>query len=102
MSARGVSGARARVHAMFPLTDLAECELDVRQQVQAALLDAVLAFGGRWKSGRAVTALRGLGFYPVSPGTASADLRALAAAGHLVMHEKPGVRWYEAKAGGRP
>lgn len=56
---------------------------------------------GRWKSGRAVTVLRSRGFHPVSMSTASRDLAALAAAGHLVMREEPGVRWYEPKAGGR-
>ncbi|MDT0387875.1 hypothetical protein [Streptomyces dubilierae] len=63
---------------------------------QAALLDAIRRDPtGRWKSGRAVKALRQLGYHPISPGTASHDLAALAAAGHLIRHEEPGVRWYE-------
>ena len=171
--------ARDRVRAMFPLTELAECELDVRldalcreafaagrasagadgwklsdfravfslsdgsdrpvnelrctcgQLVQrpgdASLLDLVILAArheckpgdgdadrrsvllseirmdptGRWKSGRAVKALRSRGIHPVSMSTASHDLAALAADGHLVMHEEPGVRWYEPKPGGR-
>lgn len=63
---------------------------------QAALLDAIRQDPtGRWKSGRAVKVLRQLGYHPISPGTASHDLAALAAAGHLIRHEETGVRWYE-------
>ncbi len=61
---------------------------------QAALLDAIHAHGGRWKSGRAVQALRTLGIHPVSPGTAASDLNRLAEAGHLDRHDKPGVTFY--------
>ena len=178
MNARDTSDARARVHAMFPLTNLAECELDVRLDAlvketfaagrasagadgfkldgfravfslsdgsdrpvnelrcrcghlvprpgDASLLDLVTLAArheckpgdgdadrrsvllseirmdptGRWKSGRAVKALRARGIHPVSMSTASHDLAALAADGHLVMHEEPGVRWYEPRAGG--
>ena len=174
-----MSDARARIHAMFPLTELAECELDVRLDAlvkeafaagrasagadgwkladfravfslsdgtdrpvnelrcrcgrlvqrpgDASLLDLLIVAArhectprdddadrrsvllseirmdptGRWKSGRAVKALRARGFHPVSMATASHDLAALAADGHLVMHEEPGVRWYEPKVGGR-
>jgi hypothetical protein len=68
---------------------------------QADLLTAVLAHGGRWKSGRAVRELRMLGHHPVSPSTASHDLATLAAAGHLVRYEEKGVRWYSvARRGG--
>jgi hypothetical protein len=63
---------------------------------QAALLDAIRKDpSGRWKSGRAVKALRAAGHHPVSPSTASHCLAALAAAGHLIRHEEEGVRWYE-------
>lgn len=63
---------------------------------RAALLDAIQADpSGRWKSGRAVTALRRAGWHPVSPGTASSDLQALVVAGHLVRHDDPGCTWYE-------
>lgn len=48
----------------------------------------------RWKTGRAVLALRAAGHHPVSPGNASRYLAARAAAGHLVRHEALGVRWY--------
>ena len=66
---------------------------------QAALLDAIRRDPtGRWKSGRAVKALREAGHHPISPGTASRCLAALAAAGHLIRHEEPGVRWYEVAA----
>jgi hypothetical protein len=68
-----------------------------------ALLDAIRQQPNlRWKSGRAVRALRAAGHHPVSPGTASRYLKQLAAAGHLIRHEQIGVRWYEAapKAGG--
>lgn len=61
---------------------------------QADLLTAIRAHGGRWKSGRAVRVLRVLGHHPVSPSTASHDLAALAAAGHLVQREESGVRYY--------
>lgn len=65
---------------------------------QAALLGAIQAAPtGHWKSGRAVTALRQLGYHPVSPGTAGGDLRHLAAAGHLVQHKQPGCTYYTVK-----
>ncbi|MFE6408205.1 hypothetical protein ACFVOR_14865 [Streptomyces sp. NPDC057837] len=69
---------------------------------QAALLDAIRKDPtGRWKSGRAVRALRAAGHHPISPGTAARYLAALAAAGHLIRHEETGVRWYEvARPGG--
>ena len=68
---------------------------------QAALLAAIRRDpSGRWKSGRAVRVLRQLGYHPVSPGTASQDLAVIAAAGHLVRFEEPGVRWYEAASRG--
>ena len=61
-----------------------------------ALLTAIEADpSGRWKSGRAVTALRKAGFHPVSPGTAGHDLARLAESGHLVRHNDPGCTWYE-------
>ncbi|WP_460071135.1 hypothetical protein [Streptomyces sp. YKOK-I1] len=63
---------------------------------QAALLNEILqAPARRWKSGRAVSALRKAGHHPVSPGMAQRDLAALADAGHLVRHEEKGVVWYE-------
>ena len=68
---------------------------DTTRARQAALLDAILqAPARRWKSGRAVNALSEAG-YLVSPGTASQDLAALAAEGHLIRHEDKGARWYE-------
>ncbi|MFI2632577.1 hypothetical protein ACH5A2_19595 [Streptomyces collinus] len=63
---------------------------------QTALLDAIRKDPtGRWKSGRAVKALRAAGHHPISPSTASHCLAVLAAAGHLIRHEEEGVRWYE-------
>ncbi|MDX3575921.1 hypothetical protein [Streptomyces sp. FL07-04A] len=70
-----------------------------RDKRRAALLAAITADPSRrWKSGRAITALRQVGWHPVSPGTASGDLQALVVAGHLVRHEEPGCTWYEAVA----
>lgn len=51
----------------------------------------------RWKTGRAVKALRAAGHHPVSPNTASGYLKQLAAAGHLIRHEQLGVRFYTLK-----
>jgi len=68
-----------------------------------ALLDAIRQNPDvRWKSGRAVRALRAAGHHPISPNTASHYLQQLAAAGHLIRHEQLGVRWYEVtrKTGG--
>lgn len=76
---------------------------DVDKARQAALLTGILAAPARrWKSGRAISLLREAGYHPVSPSTASHDLGALAAAGHLVRHEESGVVWYELtpRAGG--
>ncbi|MFI1702012.1 hypothetical protein ACH419_39530 [Streptomyces bobili] len=72
---------------------------------QAALLVGILAAPARrWKSGRAVNVLREAGYHPISPSTASHDLGALAAAGHLIRHEESGVVWYEIarRSGGVP
>lgn len=63
---------------------------------QTALLAAIREERARrWKSGRAAQLLRRLGYGPVSSSTASHDLAALAAAGHLIRHDQLGVRWYE-------
>lgn len=73
-----------------------------RQRRQASLLEAIQAApAGRWKSGRAVGALRKAGWHPVSAGTASADLQVLVTAGHLVRREAKGVVWYEPTGGAR-
>ncbi|MGW5123218.1 hypothetical protein ACWEQ7_03980 [Streptomyces sp. NPDC004069] len=63
-------------------------------QRRAALLRAVRAEGGRWKSGRVIRLYQQLGYGVVSQGTASRDLRALRAAGLLRRHVKPGVTYY--------
>lgn len=61
----------------------------------AALLAAIREQPNlRWKSGRAVRALRAAGHHPISPGTASGYLRQLAEAGHLIRHDAIGVTWY--------
>lgn len=63
---------------------------------QAALLNAIRKEPARrWKSGRALALLSRLGYHPISASTASHDLAALAAAGHLTRREQLGVRWYE-------
>jgi hypothetical protein len=74
--------------------------LDVHATKPTARRGALLAAirrspAGRWKSGRAVTVLRPLGFHPISPGTAGHDLAALAIQGHLIRHDEPGCTWYE-------
>lgn len=51
----------------------------------------------RWKSGRAAKVLRELGYQPLGQSTASHDLARLAAAGHLILREALGVRWYEVR-----
>lgn len=72
-----------------------------RDHRRAALLNAIQATpNGRWKSGRAVGALRKAG-WPISASTASADLQALVTAGHLARHEETGVVWYEPLGGER-
>lgn len=76
-------------------------ELVARQQEQtareAALLAAIRSSKQvRWKSGHAVRVLREAGHHPISPGTASRLLRALAWAGHLIAHDEKGVRYYTA------
>lgn len=72
-----------------------------RDRRQAALLAAIqTAPNGRWKSGRAVGALRKAG-WPISASTASDDLQTLVTAGHLARHEEPGVVWYEPLGGER-
>lgn len=69
---------------------------------RAALLTAIQTEPNtRWKSGRAVVALRQAGWHPVSPGTAATDLQALVIAGHLVRHDEPGCTWYEPVGGTR-
>ena len=68
-----------------------------------ALLDAIRQNPDvRWKSGRAVRALRAAGHHPISPNTASGYLKQLAAAGHLIRHEALGVVWYELRKDVRP
>ena len=67
----------------------------VTEQRQAALLRAIKTQGGRWKSGRARRLYEALGYGHLGKGTASRDLCALAAAGHLTRHEADGVRYFE-------
>jgi len=69
---------------------------------RGALLASVLVNPKvRWKSGRAVTALRRAGYHPVSIRTAAGDLVALSQAGHLIRHQDKSVVWYEPTAGDR-
>jgi hypothetical protein len=63
-------------------------------QRQAALLKAIKAEGGRWKSGRTVRLYEALGYGHLSKGTAARDLLALSSASHLIRHETDGVRYF--------
>jgi hypothetical protein len=69
------------------------------EQRQAALLRAVKQQGGLWKSGRARHLYEALGYGQLSKSTASHDLCALAAAGHLIRHEADGCRFFEPTEG---
>jgi len=60
---------------------------------QAWLLARIRLVGGRWKTGRVTTHYRAHGFGAVRTDEARADLHALGAAGHLIRHDTPGVRW---------
>lgn len=68
-------------------------------QRRTALLKAVRTEGGRWKSGRAIRLYEHLGYGHLGKSTASRDLLALAAAGHLIHHEADGVRYFVPKEG---
>ena len=84
------------------MTAIADLVARQREQAarEAALLAAVEAAPAvRWKSGRAVRALRAAGFHPISPGTAASLLTVLAMAGHLIRHDEPGCTWYEPTGG---
>lgn len=62
---------------------------------RAALLAAIQAApSDEWKPGRAVGALRRAGFHPISLGTASKDLQALAAVGYLAARTETVIRSY--------
>jgi len=65
------------------------------EQRQAALLRAVRAEGGRWKSGRARRLYEHLGYGRISKSIASHDLLTLAAAGHLTRHDSDGCRYFD-------
>ena len=77
----------------LPLGDV-DTVVIVRQR-RAALLRAIKAEGGRWKTGRAIRLYRRLGYGPVGKHRASQDLKALRAAGHLIQHDRDGVRYFE-------
>ncbi|MGW4043034.1 hypothetical protein [Streptomyces sp. NPDC004721] len=66
----------------------------IARRRRAALLKAIRAEGGRWKTGRATRLYQQLGYGAVSQGTASGDLRALRTAGLLHRHVKTGVTYY--------
>ncbi|MEV6833564.1 hypothetical protein AB0N17_03375 [Streptomyces sp. NPDC051133] len=66
----------------------------VTAQRRTALLRAVKAEGGRWKSGRAVRLYEHLGYGHLGQGTAARDLLHLAAAGHLARYEGDGCRYF--------
>lgn len=76
----------------LPLGDV-DTVVIVRQR-RAALLRAIEAEGGRWKTGRAIRLYRRLGYGPVGKHRASQDLKTLRAAGHLIQHDHKGVRYF--------
>lgn len=61
---------------------------------RAALLRAIRAEGGRWKSGRAIRLYEHLGYGRVGRHRAARDLLALSAAGHLIRRETDGNRYF--------
>lgn len=69
------------------------------EQRRAALLRAIEAEGGRWKTGRAIRLYRRLGYGPVGKHRASQDLKTLRAAGHLVQHDRNSERYFELTGG---
>lgn len=71
----------------------------IKRQRRAALLRAIEADGGRWKTGRAIRLYRALGYGPVGKQRASQDLKTLRAAGHLIQHDRDGVRFFTLDGG---
>jgi glutamate 5-kinase len=63
-------------------------------QRQAALLRAITAQGGRWKTGRVIRLYQALGYGPVGKSRAAHDLRALHQARRLKRHDRKGVTYY--------
>jgi hypothetical protein len=88
-------------HAL-DLVDAACCRMPIHTpdaevitvQRRAALLKAIKAEGGRWKSGRAIRLYEHLGYGRLGRHRTTRDLLALSAAGHLVRHETSGVRYF--------
>lgn len=76
----------------LPLGDV-DTVVIVRQR-RAALLRAIEAEGGRWKTGRTIRLYRRLGYGPVGKHRASQDLKSLRAAGRLIQHDRDGVRFF--------
>ncbi|MFJ5151444.1 hypothetical protein ACIQCF_07620 [Streptomyces sp. NPDC088353] len=66
----------------------------IARRRRTALLRAVRAEGGRWKTGRAIRLYQRLGYGLIGHGTAARDLLALSGAGHLVRHETDGARYF--------
>lgn len=81
------------VFGRLPLADVDDTVI-IRQR-RAALLRTIRAEGGRWKTGRAIRLYRRLGYGPVGKQRASQDLKSLRAAGHLIQHDRDGVRYFE-------
>lgn len=63
-------------------------------QRRKALLRAVEAEGGRWKTGRAIRLYQALGYGPVGQSRAAHDLRHWERAGRLKRHDHKGVTYY--------
>jgi hypothetical protein len=71
----------------------APAEVVVTQR-RAALLHAIKAQGGRWKTGRTIRLYQALGYGPVGKSRAAHDLRHWQQAGHLTRHDHKGVTYY--------
>jgi hypothetical protein len=71
----------------------APAEVVVTQR-RAALLHAIKAQGGRWKTGHAIRLYRALGYGPVGKSRAAQDLRHWQQAGLLQRHDRKGVTYY--------
>jgi hypothetical protein len=76
----------------------APAEVVVTQR-RAALLHAIQAEGGRWKSGRTIRLYQALGYGPVGKSRAAHDLRHWQQAGRLKRHDRKAGTYYTLIAG---
>lgn len=73
----------------------------VTGQRREALLRAIRAQGGRWKTGRVIRLYQALGYGRVGKSRAALDLRHWHEAGRLKRHDKKGVTYYTPRGDGR-